>query len=367
MKILNIMQGTDLGGMEQASLRLMLGLKELGHSVEVLSLNPIGGLGYLLEKHGIPAKGLPYRGKGGWRSYFPLKQALDDIRADALIMTGHHLLSMMALGNLCIGRRVLAQHFHHSGVKPNWQWRLIYWLACKRFQAITFPSDFVRLEAEAIYPPIKYLSHTVRNPLKIPPLPGLDDRLDARRVFGMQENALVVGNAGWLIPRKRFDVFLRVAQKVIKKMPNAFFLIAGDGEERLHLESLATDLGITDHVKWLGWQKDLSQFYKCLDVILFNSDWDALPTTPLEAMAYGIPLVASLNHGGLKEIINNEDYGFLIATHDIDILADRIVYLFSHPSEAGQLALSGRKRIEEVSDTDHIVHKMTSLLALMEV
>ena len=50
MKIINIMQGTDLGGMEQASLRLMLGLKKLGHSLEVLSLNPIGALGPLLEK-----------------------------------------------------------------------------------------------------------------------------------------------------------------------------------------------------------------------------------------------------------------------------------------------------------------------------
>jgi hypothetical protein len=52
MNIINIMQGTDLGGMEQASLRLMLGLKELGHSLQVLSLNPIGGLGPLLEPRG---------------------------------------------------------------------------------------------------------------------------------------------------------------------------------------------------------------------------------------------------------------------------------------------------------------------------
>ena len=362
MKILNIMQGTNLGGMEQASLRLMLGLKDLGHSLEVLSLNPIGGLGHLLEKNGIPANGLPYRGKGGWRSFFLLKQTLNEIQADALIMTGSHLLTMIALGDLCTGRRVLAQHFHHTGVKPDWQWRLIYRIACSRFQTITFPSDFVRLEAEAIYPPIKCLTHTVRNPMTIQPLQSLEERLNARRALGLPENALIVGNAGWLIPRKRFDVFLRVAQKVAQKVPNAFFLIAGDGEERLRLAALAKELNITDRVKWLGWQKDLLNFYKSLDVLLFNSDWDAMGLTPLEALIFGVPLVASVKQGGLKEIINNETYGFLISMHDIDVLSDKVIHLLKHPSEAIKIALEGRKRVEDVSNTEQIVNQMVSLI-----
>jgi glycosyltransferase involved in cell wall biosynthesis len=340
----------------------MLGLKDLGHSLEVLSLNPIGGLGHLLEKHGIPAKGLPYRGKGGWRSFFLLKQTLNEIQADALIMTGHHLLSMIALGNLCAGRRVLAQHFHHSGVKPDWQWRLIYWLTRQRFQAITFPSDFVRLEAEAIYPQIKCMSHTVRNPLNIPPLPCLEERLNARRALGFQENVLIVGNAGWLIPRKRFDVFLRVAQKVAQEVPNAFFLIAGDGEERLRLETLAKELNIADRVKWLGWQKDLSNFYKSLDVLLFNSDWDALATTPLEAMISGVLLVASQVHGGIKEIINNEAYGFLIPTHDVDALADKVIYFLRNLEEARKVAMTGRERVTQVSNIKRIAGTIESLL-----
>ena len=76
MKIVNIIQGTNLGGMEQASLRLMVGLKERGHSCEVVSLNPIGGLGPLLAEHDIPAVGLPYLGKWGWRSFLLLRRRL---------------------------------------------------------------------------------------------------------------------------------------------------------------------------------------------------------------------------------------------------------------------------------------------------
>lgn len=362
MKIINIMQGTNLGGMEQASLRLMLGLKKLGHSTEVLSLNTLGGLNTLLQKHSIPAQGIPHRGKGGWRSILLLCTALREIKADALIMTGHHLLTMLLMGNLCKGKCVLAIHFHHKGVKPDWQWRLIYWLACKRFQAITFPSDFVRHEAEALYPLVKTLSHTVHNPLTIPPIADDKARREARQYLNLPEDALIVGNCGWLIPRKRFDIFLQVAQKVAAVIPNALFLIAGDGEEKVRLDALARDLNITDQVKWLGWQADLTPFYHSLDVMLFNSDWDAMGLSSLEAISFGIPLVASVQKGGLKEIINKEDYGFLIDNHDINQLANKVIYYLQNPEAAKVIALAGRQRVTDVSNPEQIVKKLESLL-----
>lgn len=356
------MQGTNLGGMEQASLRLMIGLKEQGHSCEVISLNPVGGLGPLLEKQGIPATGLPYLGKGGWRSFPIMWRALRAVKADALIMTGHHLLAMLALGELCRGRRLLAIHFHHTGVKPPWQWRLIYRIACSRFQAITFPSDFVRSEAEELYPPIKSLSHLVRNPLSIPQLPTAEDRERARRSLGLPLGVPIIGNAGWLIPRKRFDVFLNVAAKVMQAVPDALFLIAGDGEERARLEALARELNVADRVKWLGWQRNLTPFYQSLDIILFNSDWDAMGLAPLEAMSYGVPLVASVQQGGLKEIISKEEYGFLIPTHDVAALADKIIYFLQNPHKARSVALAGRQRVEDVSNPEEHVKKIESLL-----
>jgi glycosyltransferase involved in cell wall biosynthesis len=291
-----------------------------------------------------------------------LKRELDRVKAEALIMTGHHLLSMIAIGDLCAGRRVLAVHFHHSGVKPDWQWRLIYRLACKRFRAITFPSEFVRKEAEALYPPVRSIAHTVRNPVSITPLPDAEDRRKARRLLGVPENALVIGNAGWLIPRKRFDVFLQVAHEVVKDVPNALFIIAGDGEQRLHLEAIAEQLNIADRVKWLGWQVDLTPFYQCLDVMLFNSDWDAMGLSPLEAIAYGIPLVASVEQGGLKEIIKKEDYGFLIPTHNVDALADKIIYFLQNADKAKKVGMAGRHRVETISNKEQHAKIMESLI-----
>lgn len=362
MKILNVMQGTNLGGMEQASLRLMVGLKERGHSCEVVSLNPIGGLGPLLAEHGIPAVGLPYLGKWGWRSLPLLRRTLRPVRADALLMTGHNLLAMLAIGDMCHGRRVLAVHFHHTGVKPTWQWRLIYRIACKRFQAITFPSDFVRHEAEDIYPPIAALATTVFNPLPTWPVPTLEERHRARAAIGLPVDAPIVGNAGWLIPRKRFDIFLRTAQLILRQVPDAFFLIAGDGEERAGLERLSRELNIAEKVRWLGWQQDMSTFYRCLDVMLFNSDWDAMGLAPLEAVGHGVPLVASVEHGGLQEILDRTDYCFLTAKHELGVLAEQIIRALRNPEEARQVAAKGRKRIAQVSDVQRIAGEMSSLL-----
>jgi glycosyltransferase involved in cell wall biosynthesis len=341
--------------MEQASLRLMRGLMEHGQSLELLSLNPVGRLGPLLQEAGIPHEGLPYLGKGGWRSYGLLKEKLRGIQADAMIMTGHHLLGSLAVGDFCRGRRILAIHYHHTGVKSRWQWRLIYRIACNRFDAITFPCDFIRKEAEALYPPVARLAHTVRNPLDVPPLPAAQEKAEARKILNLPADAPIVGNAGWLIQRKRFDVFLRTARKILDKKPGVLFAIAGSGEEEENLKKLAAELGITANVRWLGWQQDMRQFYKSVDVLLFNSDWDAMGLTPLEAMSYGVPAVCSVINGGLGEIINSDQFGFLLPSHDTGALADRIIYLLDNPANAATIGLAGREHLQDVCNPNPIV------------
>jgi hypothetical protein len=153
VKIVNLIHCTNLGGMEQASLRLMQTLRARGHQVEVLSLHPIGALGPLLQQAGIPHRGIVYRGPGGCRSLWELRRRLAAARPEALSMTGHNLLAMLALGGGGNGRRVLAIHFHHTGVKPRWFWWLFYAIATRQFRAITFPSHFCGVRRSPSIPP----------------------------------------------------------------------------------------------------------------------------------------------------------------------------------------------------------------------
>lgn len=361
MKFLNLIQCANLGGMEQASFRLMQGLRARGHDFQLLSLNPIGGLGPLLKEASIPHEGLTYAGRGGWRMLPRLRRKLKACDAGALLMTGHHLLTMLALGDFCASRRVLAIHFHHTGVKPDWQWRLIYRLACRRFQAIVFPSDFIRHEAEVIYSSVAALAHTIRNPLTLPALPTAEQKQTARRSLGLPAEVPIIGNAGWLIPRKRFDVFLRAAALVASRFPRAHFVIAGDGEERGRLEALATNLKLTDRVTWTGWVQNMDCFYQSIDVLLFNSDWDAMGLTPLEAMSYGVPVVASVTNGGLKEVFITPECGILLDRHETETLAAAVLDLLQKPATATQIGVAGRERIRATSNSETIAEQYEGL------
>jgi glycosyltransferase involved in cell wall biosynthesis len=364
MRILNVMQCTELGGMEQSALRFMAGFQARGHSCQVVSVNPIGRLGPLLKAQDIPAVGVPFRGKLGWRSHLQLRRAIRDglAEADALAMTGPTLSGVLALGRRRTMRRVLNVQFHHTGVKPPWTWRGLYRLVAARFDAVTFPSDFTRNEAEELWPPLKPITHTVRNPMPLPDLPDGAARAEAGQALGLPTGAPVVGNAGWLIPRKRFDVFLRVAAVIRRSVPSAVFVIAGDGPDRAALEALAAELGIAPAVRWLGWQRDLGPLYRALDVLLFNAEWDAFPTTPLEAMSYAVPVIASVRHGGLKEAITDSAHGLLLHEHDEARLAAAAVELLRDPDRAREVGLAARDRVGRLCAFESCVGAYEDLL-----
>jgi len=363
-RILHIMQCANLGGMERTTVCRIRGLIDHGQICRLVSLNPIGGLGDVLQRVCIPSTGLQYRGFAGTRSIPAMHREFRREPCDAVMMTGHNLAAMIALGDLGKGHRILCIHFHHEGVKPRWQWRLIYRLALSKFNAITFPSDFVRREAEAIEPALRAKSHTLPNPFELPEIPTVEEKSTARKTLGVPAGVPTVSNAGWLIARKRFDVFLRVAALVRESFPTAIFLIAGDGPEKPHLQALASSLGLGQSVKWLGWREDVSTLYKASDVLLFNSDWDALGRTPVEAILLGTPAVVSQVHGGLWETLEPDVHVFMRRDHDIGWLSSRVEYLFRNPVDSSAMVHRARIHLQSTASPERDLAELSRLMRL---
>ncbi len=359
MRILNVIQCANLGGMEQASLRLMIALKARGHEIEVISLNKIGALGSLLDQAQIPARGLDYSSSGKLRSMLELRRAVADTEADALVLTGHNFAAIAAMLGTGPKSRLFAMHYHHELVMPVWRWRLIYQLAISQFHTITFPSDYVRREAEVIYPGVRSIACTVRNPLFEPPAAPKSAGASFRAKYSIPLGAPLVGNAGWLIERKRFDAFLQTAARIRAVRKDVHFVIAGDGDQRGNLEKLASQLGLSECIVFTGWMDDLTPFYASIDLLLFNSDWDAFPTTPVEAMAQGIPVVASLGHGGLSEVLDNST-GWLIRTHDFDALANFAIHALG--PEGAKRAIAAKSRVLSMSNPKQIAETIEKRL-----
>lgn len=321
--------------------------KKMNIESEVVSIVPVGGLGKLLEERGVLVTGGNYQGPGGFFSLLEMRRILKSKTADGLLMIGHNLMAEIALGVLYRGRSALALHYHHQGVKNPLIWRLIYRLAVRSFNRLLFVSNYIMREAMEIAPFIRNKSQMIGTLIREQPTLSDTDKAMARQRLGVDPNAFVIGNAGWLIPRKRWDVFLEVAAMVNVHVPEARFLIAGDGPERASLERRAKELGIYSKIDWIGWQKDLDTFYRSLDALLFNSDWDAQPRTPLEAMSYGVPVVASILHGGTSEIIRSDNEGILLTKHDFQKMAEVLVLLANDKGYRAKLGESGRRRILE--------------------
>jgi len=277
-------------------------------------------------------------------------------------MVGHNLMAMLAIGQRWKAHRLLAMHYHHGGVMPSWQWRLIYRVAALRFQCIFYPSAFIMREALAIAPFLSSTARLIDNPFPIPLCPTSKEKREARDRLNVPIDAKIVGNAGWLISRKRWDIFLKVAAQVALKNTNAFFLIAGDGPERSKLETQAHVLGLHERIRWLGWQKDLSDLYKSLDVLLFNSDWDAMPRAPLEAMSYAVPVVASVLHGGTSEMISGDSVGVCLPEHDVEKLADHVLRFLADEGAAQRVGNAGREKVLAAGDPKRYADRMLQAL-----
>jgi glycosyltransferase involved in cell wall biosynthesis len=340
--------------MEHASLCLMQALQRRGHQLSLISLHPLGALAPQLSESGIPATGLGYGQVPLWRWLGRLRCELRRQAPDALLLNGHSLPVLLAVAGYCSGHRLLAIHFHHTGVKPRLFWRVYYGFARFMVNAVTFPSDFVRQEAVALSPALKSKACTVRNPINPVALITPDERRAARARLGLAHDATIVGNAGWLIPRKRFDLFLRVAARILKQRPGARFLIAGDGPERSNLEALAVKLGIADAVLWVGWIDDMRDVYASLDLLLFNSDWDAMGLTPIEAVVHGVPVVSSVLHGGLAEVLRPGVDAVVFEQHDVPALSNAALRLLADPSAARTMAALARDHVLSISDPDRL-------------
>ncbi|HEU0070894.1 MAG TPA: glycosyltransferase family 4 protein [Alphaproteobacteria bacterium] len=343
MPVLHLMQCTNLGGMEQVSYRLMDTLGEtMGLSFRIATPLPFGPGRPRVIAQDPAAADSPGRGRFGWRDFPAFRRHVHALAADCshAWVTGTSASALAALLGLN-KPKVLSHHYHHfEGSRPWLRWRGFYELLCRQLDAITYPTAFTHDEALRIAPWLKSRAVVVPNGFEIhcpDEATRLARRARAREALGLPQDAPVIGNAGWLIPRKRFDVFLKTAARVHAARPDAVFVICGGGPLEDDLKRMAAALGIAGAVRFFGWVQDLNPHYEAWDALLFNSDFDTLPAAPMEAASRGCVTVASLLYGGLGEFIEHGQSGYLFDRHDEAALAEALLRLTSDSAQAEAL------------------------------
>jgi glycosyltransferase involved in cell wall biosynthesis len=187
----------------------------------------------------------------------------------------------------------------------------------------------------------------------------------ARRDLSLPPEALVVGGVGRLHYQKNFPLFLRVAAEVAGSLPQVRFLIAGEGPERDALEALARTLGLAAHVHFLGFVKDMPGFYGALDVLLFTSRFEGTCLATLEALAVGVPVVAS-RVDGIAELLSDGSEALLVAPGDLPGFARGVTRLLTQRDLARRLARNGRDKVRRQVSAAAMVQQVESFyLSLM--
>ena len=171
------------------------------------------------------------------------------------------------------------------------------------------------------------------------PLPPAD-RQRLREEFGIGSGEYLIGTVACLKPQKAPEDVIAVARLVCARMPEARFVLIGDGVLRPHIVALIQKNALRDNVRLAGWRRDVHRAMRCFDLLLLTSRWEGLPRVMLEAASAGLPIVAT-RVGGVEEAVVERDRVRLYEAGDVAGLAAGVQALLStnglvHAHTAGE-------------------------------
>ena len=183
---------------------------------------------------------------------------------------------------------------------------------------------------------------------------------EARRKLGIEAGVPLVGIVGRLVPIKNHRLFLEAAQLVLREMPSAQFVVVGDGELRQALEEQARALGIREHVRFTRWLAPMEQVYPAFDVLALTSRNEGTPVTLIEAMACGVPVVAT-RVGGVPDLLDHGRYGTLVPPGDAAAFAAALVSTLRDAASAREKAALARGHVVTKYDIGRLVNDLEAV------
>lgn len=217
------------------------------------------------------------------------------------------------------------------------------------FDRIITVSADLQNQLKSTYPENKLIN--IHNSVNQANLKTTKDRASVLGEFGIENDAILIGTAGRMVPIKGYDIFLEMAKILTAKYPKARFLLVGDGPLLNDLKGQAAALGVADKVIFPGFRRDIPDILNALDIFIISSHHEGIPMIVLEAMALNLAIVSTAV-GGIKEIIEPDISGILTKAGEPRALADGCEKLIDDPSLRRQIQVAAGKRIETEYSAD---------------
>jgi len=337
------------GGQNQVLVTVM-GLRSLGHRILLVAHSD----GELRQraKEGLDLVALAPRTEMDLGAAWRLSRLIKQLQPDILHAHDPHGVAMAALAlsmstqlakpPLVASRRV---DFHLRGSSlSRWKYRQVDCFICA--------SEAIRqmLVADGVPAARAVTVHE-----------GIDlDRVAAAPPAKLHEelwlphHAPVVGNVAALVPHKGQRHLIEAAALVVRRVPDARFVIAGEGELRPALERQIKEHRLEKHVLLAGFRPDVLSVHKAFDIFVMSSVTEGLGTSLLDAMACGKPVVATAA-GGIPEVVADGETGFVVPPRDHEAMADAIVRLLKDPALRERQGRAGLARVRGRFSADRMV------------
>jgi glycosyltransferase involved in cell wall biosynthesis len=189
---------------------------------------------------------------------------------------------------------------------------------------------------------------------------GRESRNLGRAALGVPDGVPLVGYVGRLTAVKNPTLFCSVAERVHRSVPDAHFVLVGDGDLRANVEGQVAAMGLSKQVTLAGWQRDMPTVYASLDALVVPSLNEGTPVTAIEAMAARVPVVGTAV-GGLPDLVADGRTGHLAPSGDVEALADCVVRLLRNPQQARSLSLAGQEDVLARFGVERLVRDMETL------
>ena len=360
IRVLRVIARLNVGGPALHVTYLSRGLAERGYETTLVAGDVARGeesMGFVAERAGVQVVRLP----GLSRELAPVRDLIAAIRLARIIravrpdVVHTHTAKAGAVGRtaalLAVGRRPVVVHTFHGHVLRGYFGRLgtlvfrgietVLARATDRLVAVS-PEVRDELVALGVAPAEKF--SVIRLGLELERRVAFDgDPAEVRRRHGIPAEAFVVGWFGRMTAVKQTDDLIATLRSLREQGVDALLLLVGDGDDRERLERLAHELGVARACLFLGYQEDVAPWFAISDAVVLASASEGTPATLIEALAAGRPVV-STDVGGVSDVVDEGETGFLVPAGDTEALAARLALLAADPALRETMGSAARER-----------------------
>ena len=347
MRILHLDEQRGWRGGEQQASYLIRGSIERGHEVFIAGR---AGSAFLSRDHGAVLSGsvaCPFIGEIDMYTAWRLAGLVRRERIDIIHAHTSHAHTMACLarrlggrGRVIVSRRVDFPPSTGVWSRAKYGWPDHFVAISNRIADVlrraSVPSARITVVHSAI--------DTTR--FDVEPLP--------RSALGLPEGALVLGNVAALVGHKDQATLLRAMAGIVQELPQTHLVIAGEGPLRAPLVALRNSLGLSEHVRFLGYRNDVPQLLRTLDLFVMSSKEEGLGTSVLDAMACGVPVVAT-SGGGIPEMVRHNATGWLVPVGDAEALAQGVIGAYRDRERTTRLAQAALAMVDREFRVDRMV------------